>query len=228
MILNIIIIFFLFLLYIINKNNGITRIFYDEFVKLLSFVALFNYFYICLNIFVYTSLLNSKGKPGPKGIQGIDGKKGNKGICTATSGQQVCNKNVIDSVNNYLESKNIKYVKNKFLLEKIAKICNSDKYIGFLNSGDLNKPIEKDLIIYVEKIVKDWIDIILKHEYGKDFIMKAEYEPFFDKNSPQEIKKNENEGEPYKFKPIIRQQCLINKIYQSVLNLNYYIQIIMI
>ena len=129
--------------------------FLNSVVDLFAFIAacliIFN---ICLNIFVYASLINAK-TTGPKGINGIDGKKGKTGICTAYCGQQVCNKQIIDSINNYLESKNIKFMKNKFMIEKISKICNSDKYIGFLNSDSPHKPIEKDLISYIEKINKN-------------------------------------------------------------------------
>lgn len=227
MILNLIILFVLFLIFVFYQSMQILVLskenFFKNIVKICSFLGvcliLFN---ICFNLYVYATLMNSKGIRGPDGIIGIDGKRGKTGICTASCGQQVCNKLVLDKVNDYLKSKNLKTMKNKFMINKIGKMCNSEKYLGFLNSEDPDKPNEKKLIEYIETTVLSWIDEILKFKLtGTKFLYTPEYEPSFfdiDNNPFNEIEKYDiwNWGEKYKFKPIIRQQCALKDNLPSV------------
>ena len=215
MIFNLLLLIVVFLIFIIyqsfitifsSKDSG-----FKNLVKLFALwggcIIFFNIFY---NIYIYYSLMNSKGFRGPRGIQGKHGPPGNKGVCTANCGQKVCISLVYEDINDYLKSKNINKMNNEYMITKIKKICLSDKYLGFLNSGDTEKPNEKTLIEYIQGKTKKWIDEILKFSNGSKFLNTPKAtDSFFQKNSPFDIiKKYEiwDWGEPYKFKPITRIQ----------------------
>ncbi len=219
MILNLIILLILFILFITYQGFKILfstkDTLFKNIVKLFALLgATFIFVNICLSLYIYYSLMNSKGLRGPTGIQGLNGKKGNKGLCTSNCGQQVCYDLISTNINKYLKGQNLNELKNKLLKDKINKICFSDKYLGFLHSENPNKPNEKELINYIETIFKKWIDKILKYNKGKSFLNSIEStESYFgpiniESNPFYEIKKYEiwDWGEPYKFNPIIRHQ----------------------
>lgn len=216
MILNLILLLVIFIIFIIyqsfiivfsSSENGF-KILVKLFALWGACLIFFNIFY---NIYIYYSLMNSKGFRGPRGIQGKHGPTGNKGVCTANCGQKVCITLVYEDVNNYLKSKNLNKLNNEFMINKIKKICSSDKYLGFLNSGNTKKPNEKTLIEYIQGKTKKWIDEILKFSNGEKFLNTSKAtDSFFESNNTpfNIIKKYEiwDWGEPYKFKPITRIQ----------------------
>jgi len=221
MLLNLIILLILFILFIIyqsalillnNKQSNFINI-----VKLFALIGgCLIFFNIVLNLYIYNSLMNTKGLVGPRGIEGEHGKVGDKGVCNSVCGQKVCYKLVYDGVNEHLKNKKLKNLKNKFLIKKINKICFSDKYTSFLHSADPNKPNEKELINYIQDTFNNWIDTIVDNNKGIKFIETPDYEDtYFDPNTGpfNEIKKYElwNWGEPYRFKPITRQQCALDE-----------------
>ena len=221
MILNLIILLVLFLLFIIYQS--ILILLSDKksnFQNIVQVFALIGgcliFFNIVFNLYIYNSLINTKGLVGPKGIQGLNGKIGKKGECSSTCGQKVCYKLVYDSINAHLKSKNMNNLKNNFLIKKINTICFSDKYTSFLHSENKNKPNEKELIQYIQDTFITWIDIITKFNNGKKFIDTPEYPyNYFDPNTGPFLKIQKYEiwdwGEPYSFKPIIRKQCALDE-----------------
>ena len=216
MILNLILLFIIYIIFIIYYSlklflgsESVIKNFNNTLAFLSVCTIIFN---ICLCLYIFYSLQNKKGDNGPKGIQGIMGKNGKDGICTAKCGQSACYSLVIEKVNKFLKDKNLGDIGNKFIMNKINKICFSDKYIGFLTSPSEKKPNEKTLIDYISDIVIEWVKQILSFKNGVKFLNTKELdESFYDKNiTPfKEIKKFEiwDWGDPYRFKPIIRQQC---------------------
>ncbi len=221
MLLNLIILLVLFILFIIYQsvlimlNNKQTN--FQNCVKLFALIGgCLIFFNIALNLYIYNSLMNTKGLVGPRGIEGKHGQVGDKGVCNADCGEKVCYKLVYDGVNDHLKNKNLKNLKNKFLINKINKICFSEKYTSFLHSADPNKPTEKELINYIQDTFNSWIDTIVADNKGPKFIETPDYEEtYFDPNTGpfNEIKKYElwDWGDPYRFKPIARQQCALDE-----------------
>jgi hypothetical protein len=221
MLLNLIILLVLFVLFIIYQsvlilfNNNQSN--FQNSVKLFALIGgCLIFFNIVLNLYIYNSLMNTKGLVGPRGIEGKQGKVGDKGLCNADCGEKVCYKLVYDGINDHLKNKYVKNLKNNFLINKINKICFSEKYTSFLHSADPNKPTEKELIDYIQDTFNTWIDIIASNNKGPKFIETPEYEEtYFDPNTGpfNEIKKYElwDWGEPYRFKPITRQQCALDE-----------------
>ena len=227
MILNLIILIILFVLFILYQSI-VTLLFgsgtiFQNTINMFALIAgsliVFHIFY---NMYIYYSLMNSNGFVGPKGIEGLVGQTGKKAQCTSNCGQKVCSKLVLEHMNKYIKDKNLKIAKtinNKFIKNKVNKICHSEKYKGFLYSEKPNKPNEKELIEYIKNKSTFWVDKILENDDGEQFLNTPEIpETFFDGDSPELnpftfLKKFEiwDWGDPYRFKPIIRRQCGINK-----------------
>ena len=220
MILNLIILTLLFILFILYQSIA-TLMFgsgtiFENIVKMFSLIAgslvIFHVFY---NMYIYYSLMNSGGFVGPKGIEGLVGPTGLKGQCSSNCGQKVCSKLVLEHMTKILIEKGHTNLTNKFIINKVNKICHSDKYQGFLHSDNPNKPNEKELIEYIKDKCGLWLDKMLENENGAKFLRTPELpETFFDGDAPEknpfiEIKKFEiwDWGDPYHFKPIIRRQC---------------------
>lgn len=214
--LNLIILFFLFLCgisysvlkIIIGSGNIIEKI--NNTIAFLSLSAII--FNISFCLYIYYSLMGKRGGRGPKGIKGEHGRTGKDGLCTTKCGKAACYSLVLKQINTYMDSKNIGKLNNTFIKNRINKICFSEKYIGFLTSSSNKKPNEKGLIDYISTLSLEWIKTILKFKNGTRFLNTPELdESFYDKNiTPfKEIKKYDiwDWGSPYRFKPIIRQQC---------------------
>ena len=145
-------------------------------------------------MYIYYSLIGKKGLIGPKGIRGKHGKNGKDGLCTAKCGQSACYSIVVKKIQDFMDKENIGELKNKFIKNKINKICFSDKYLGFLSHGSDSKPNEKKLIDYISDICLSWIKTILKFKNGPMFLNSESLEEsFYDPNiTPfKEIKKYE-------------------------------------
>ena len=216
--INILILFILYLLiciYICIKLLLNDDVFFKKIINTMGFgVVALTIFHIFYSSYIYLSLKDSHGIPGPQGIEGKPGKEGKKGICNSECGQQSCYTIVLNNVNSFLKKEGIGSCDNMFLKNKINKLCFSDNYQGFLTSKLKKKPTEKDVIGYISDTVLKWIKIILsnKQQNGVQFLNNPDYdESYYDPNiTPfNEIKKYEiwDWGEPYKIKPIIRRQC---------------------
>ena len=216
MILNLILLFCIYIIFILYYSiklflgNESIIINFNNTLAFLSVSTIF--FNIILCLYIYYSLQHKKGLNGPRGITGIIGKSGKDGLCTAKCGQSACYSLVLAKMNAFIKEKNIGLLENTFIKNKINKICFSEKYMGFLTSPSTNKPNEKKLIDYIGDITVEWVKTILKFKDGVKFLNTEELdESFYDKNiTPfKEIKKFEiwDWGDPYRFKPIIRQQC---------------------
>jgi hypothetical protein len=214
--LNLIILLFLFLggisysslKILMGSGNIIEKV--NNTLVLLSLGAII--FNISFCLYIYYSLLGKGGERGPKGIRGEHGQNGKDGVCTAKCGKAACYSLVLKHIKTFMDGKNLGELNNTFIKNRINKICYSEHYIGFLTSSSDKKPNEKGLIDYISSHSLEWVKIILKFKNGVRFLNSQELEEsFYDKNiTPfKEIKKYEiwGWGGPYRFKPIIRQQC---------------------
>lgn len=182
-----------------------------ETIAFFTFMCFLVHFFYC--VFIFFNVQKLTGKDGPTGLEGPPGEPGSPGHCNANCGQKVCVSLVLNEIRNYLEKKGINkdVFTNKLIIDKISKMCFSDNYYGLLMAKNKNRPNEKKLIEYITKIVKLWIDLILKHRDGKRFLMETSAQRnYFARNNPfDEIEKYDlwNWGESYKLKPIVRIQC---------------------
>ena len=89
---------------------------------------------IGLAIATYTTTYNKVGETGNKGIQGLKGESGKDGMCNIKCGQKMCYSDTINNLNIYLRKKlnNPRFmIRNKFMLNKINKICHSQNIKTF-------------------------------------------------------------------------------------------------
>ena len=215
--LNLIILFFLFLSGIVFASFKIligSEQFVDKLNNTFAILAIGAIIVnICFCLYIYYSLLGKTGKLGPKGTRGKHGKSGKDGLCTSKCGKVACYSLVLKNIKGFMDEKNIGELNNTFFKNRLNKICFSEKYTGFLTNGNSKtKPNEKALIDYISELSIEWVKTILKFKNGTKFLNTPELdESFYDKNiTPfKEISKYEvwGWGGPYKFKPIIRQQC---------------------
>ena len=176
------------------------------------FALLLIHFFYC--VFIYFNVKALKGSDGPPGLDGPPGEPGTDGKCLANCGQKVCNSIIVNNINKHFKknSTSTLNIRNQLILDRINKICFSKNYYSMLISKHENRPNEKELIEYIEKIFKIWIDLILKNFRGQEFLLNEGAQPnFFGRNNNpfDEIEKYDiwSWGDNYKFKPIVRIQC---------------------
>lgn len=174
-------------------------------------ILLINFFFC---VFIYFNVKSLKGTDGPPGLDGSPGEPGTDGKCLANCGQKVCNSMLVNNINKYFKKKSTSTlnIRNKLILDRINKICFSKNYYGMLISKHDKRPNEKELIEYIEKIFKVWIDLILGNFRGQEFLLNEGAQTKFfgrNKNPFDEIEKYDiwSWGDNYKFKPIVRIQC---------------------
>lgn len=193
-------------------------LFIKSFYLLMFFTFIFTIVNLGVVIWTYVSTKNKIGETGEKGIKGLKGEDGNNGICNSKCGQKLCYSDTISTLDKYISTKinNPKFkIKNKFLLNKINKICHSSEYQNILNKDNNDKPSEKKLIQYIKDTSKIWIDEIMKYPDAIKFLespsetdnywdLKGETTPF------NEIRKYDlwNLSEPKKNTILLRKHCL--------------------
>ena len=193
--------------------------FLKSFYLLMYLIVILTVVNIGLAITTYISTRNKLGETGNKGIKGLKGESGKDGSCNIKCGQKMCYSDTINTLNIYLRKKlnNPRFmIRNKFMLNKINKICHSKEYQNILNKDSLKKPSEKKLIEYLKQTSKLWIDEILKFPDGVKFLeIVDETDNYWDlkddgKSPFDEIRKYDlwNLSEPKKNKIIIRKHCL--------------------
>lgn len=154
---------------------------------------------VCFSINVIAVIKSYKivGNTGDKGIQGQQGISGSKGYCNNKCGQKVCYINVVDKANNYFKIKlknNKETIENKWFINLINHICNSEGYFDILTKEHKKKPTEQKLIKYITSIIYKWIDLILE-VHKKDgegiFFLKSKNmdKNFLNKSLLKEIEK---------------------------------------
>jgi hypothetical protein len=218
MIVNIILLLFIVFVYLIVNT---TKIIYSTSGGVNTTVEVVGYLvvamlllHLCYCLFIFFNVRNRLGADGPPGLQGPPGNPGKDGKCNANCGQKVCNALVLSKINEHFKNKanSSEDIKNKIIIEKVNKICYSKNYYSMLVTKHENRPNEKKLIEYIQNIYIEWIDLILKHRRGKDFLLNenANVNFFTKSTSPfNEISKYDiwGWGDAYTFKPIVRIQC---------------------
>ena len=218
MVVNYILLFVVALIFVIINSIRLlytTKGFYLTLNEMIAFWSIaFLVFQLVMSVFIFYDVRGLNGLDGPPGLDGPVGKPGKNGKCLATCGQKVCNVLVLNSINAYFKKRaQIKSpIKNRLFLNKINKICFSDNYYGMLITKHKNRPNEKTLIEYIERLYKTWVDLLLKHPKGKSFLLSENAQTrFFGKykNPFDEIEKYDiwQWGAKYKYKPILRIQC---------------------
>ena len=218
MVVNYILLFVVVLIFVIINSIRLlytTKGFYLTLNEMSAFWSIaFLVFQLVMSVFIFYDVRGLNGIDGPPGLDGPVGKSGKNGKCLATCGQKVCNVLVLNSINAYFKKRaQIKSpIKNRLFLNKINKICFSDNYYGMLITKHKNRPNEKTLIEYIERLYKTWVDLLLNHPKGKSFLLSENAQTrFFGKykNPFDEIEKYDiwQWGAKYKYKPILRIQC---------------------
>ena len=146
---------------------------------------------IIINIYSIIKNHNKIGNMGDLGIEGEQGIEGKDGRCDLKCGQKVCYLNVVEYANEIfknevkeledLENTSDKKIINKYFLDKINNICNSDDYFAMLTKEHNKKPTEQKLINYIKDIISKWIVLIIQGNLES-------------LNNKDVIKVNENEG----------------------------------
>ena len=146
---------------------------YKIYINILLFlVVLSTVLGIIINIYSIIKNHNKVGNMGDVGIEGEQGKEGSNGRCNSKCGQKVCYLNVVEYANEIfkkevqilekLDKPSEKKIINKYFLDKINNICNSDDYFAILTKEHKKKPNEQKLINYIKDIISKWIVLIIQ------------------------------------------------------------------
>ena len=151
-----------------------TEIGYQKYLNLVIYIIFISTIIaILINIMAFNKTYKKTGIMGKKGVSGRQGKQGRIGRCNNKCGTNICYIDVIGEANNYFQNhplvkekfknKNKTKIVNKAFINKINKICKSNQYIDILTKKHKKKPTDEKLIEYIKNIIKQWIDILVKH-----------------------------------------------------------------
>ena len=167
---------------------------YKFYLNILLFVVVLSTIIgVVINIYSILKNNNKVGNMGDIGIEGEQGSQGKGGRCSLKCGQKVCYLNVVEYANEIfkkeiqelykLEVPSTNNISNKYFLDKINDLCNSDDYFAILTKEHKNKPTEKKLINYIKDIISKWIVLIiqgnLKTINNNDIVKDKENEGIF-------------------------------------------------
>jgi hypothetical protein len=146
---------------------------YKLYLNILLFVVVLSTIIgVVINIYSIIKNNNKVGNMGYRGIEGEQGTQGKGGRCGLKCGQKVCYLNVVEYANEIfkkesqelegLEEQSDQKIINKYFLDKINDLCNSDDYFAVLTKEHKNKPTEQKLINYIKDIISKWIVLIIQ------------------------------------------------------------------
>ena len=139
---------------------------------------------IITSIFIYINYRNYKKIKDKTAPSGDTGSRGNRGLsgknaeCLGVCGKSLCYDKILDHItdeinkwktlNNKPKNSLIlegKHLNNRYIKEKVTKLCNSKKYKKNLKNVGAEK-----IDNYIKKMWSTWINIILKYEKGEFFL----------------------------------------------------------
>ena len=152
--------------------SGVSQQFLYTGLFLLTFINIYIFF---LSKTFNKKLENKVGSYGDKGNRGLKGKKGKTSTCEGGCSDDLCYRKImgnITKVYNEFCKRNVleelpdnKFINNLFIKRKCRTMCNSE---AFKNMMGLKGA--KDTYDYLFEKWREWINIILKYERGKEFI----------------------------------------------------------
>jgi len=187
----ILILFIIISLYLYIKKMYLTRKFFLIPWKLndILFIVVSSVFILSIITLIcifnnYQNYKKIKSKSAPLGDTGSRGNRGTSGKsaeCLGVCGKSLCYNKILDHITTEINKWKLinkkpknslilegKHLNNRFIKEKVTKLCNSKKYKKNLKNVGAEK-----IDNYIKKMWSSWINIILKYEKG-DFFLESE------------------------------------------------------
>lgn len=143
------------------------------------------------SVLVYDNIQHKEGPIGDRGENGSKGEAGEPGICKSDCRDGMCYKELLYTCNQYVNTKEPNAPKpinisNQYFKSRIANLCRAKEFNNLMAVKG-----REDVIRYLEKILKVWIDLLYK-EGGRIYFESTGQENEFNwrkKNPWDEIKK---------------------------------------